>query len=298
MDKVHQDESGRALVIALVALAVGTLLVTGFIQYVSTSQLATRAARERTVSHYSADAGVEHAIWRLAHEEGFTHTVAISAPVVYTLTINGQTMVITVTTFLTTTSPPPGGLPVPWEHQDVGDVAATGAVTYTDGVFTVVGSGRDIWNLTDEFHYVYQPLDGDGEIVAQIVSQEHTNWWAKAGVMIRETLDADARHAFIAGTPDGSNRVTRSAFQWRTSTGGASHSTHDNSPDPSDPYWVRLVRSGDTFTGYWGTDGTGWTLVDTTTVVMTNTVYVGLAVTSHNDGTLCTVEFDDVSVTD
>jgi len=31
---------------------------------------------------------------------------------------------------------------------------------------------------------------------------------------------------------------------------------------------------------------------------MTNTVYVGLAVTSHNDGTLCTVEFDDVSVTD
>jgi Tfp pilus assembly protein PilX len=101
MHKGIQDESGRALVIALVALAVGTLLVIGFIQYVSTSQLATRAAREQTINHYSADAGVEHVIWRLANEDGFTQTVTTNSPVTYTITINEQTVVITVTRVLT-----------------------------------------------------------------------------------------------------------------------------------------------------------------------------------------------------
>ena len=88
-----QSESGRALVIALVALAVGVLLVTGFLYYVSTSQLATRAAHEQTTDRYSADAGVEHAIWRLNNEGGFTGT--------YTITVNGQMVVITVTEVLT-----------------------------------------------------------------------------------------------------------------------------------------------------------------------------------------------------
>jgi len=289
------DESGQALLLALLVLAVGVMLVGGFLYYVSTSQLASREARQQTVERYAADGGVEHAMWRLLHEDGFTETVVTDSPVTYPITINGQTVLITVTTDVTTTAT---GLPSPWAHQDIGNVAATGAATYTSGTFTVEGSGSDIWNLTDEFHYVYQPLDGDGEIVAQVVSVEDTDWWAKGGVMIRETLDADARHAFMLGTPDSSDRVTRAAFQRRTSTGGASDSTHNSAPDPSDPYWVRLERSGDTFTGYWSTDGSSWLMMDAETITMASSVYVGLAVTAHDDGTLCTTLFDSVSVID
>lgn len=96
-----QSESGRALVIALVALAVGVLLVTGFLYYVSTSQLATRAAHEQTTDRYSADAGVEYGLWQLQYG-GLTNTLTITDPVeVFTLTINGQTVVITVTQVLT-----------------------------------------------------------------------------------------------------------------------------------------------------------------------------------------------------
>ncbi|MFQ6100204.1 MAG: hypothetical protein ACE5OS_03065 [Anaerolineae bacterium] len=97
----NRSESGRALVIALVALAVGVLLVTGFLHYVSTSQLVTRAAREQMVDHYSADAGVEYGLWQLQYG-GLTNTLTITDPVeVFTLTINGQTVVITVTAVLT-----------------------------------------------------------------------------------------------------------------------------------------------------------------------------------------------------
>jgi hypothetical protein len=89
------------MVIALVALALGTLLVTGFLYYVSTSQLAARAGTGQITGHYSTDAGVEHAIWRLTYEPGFTDTVTANSPVTYTIAINGQTVVVMVTRVLT-----------------------------------------------------------------------------------------------------------------------------------------------------------------------------------------------------
>ncbi|MDY7079505.1 MAG: hypothetical protein SXV54_21590 [Chloroflexota bacterium] len=101
MSSKFREESGRTLVIALLLVALGVLLVTGLLYYVSTSQLATRAARKQTTNHYSMDAGVEHAIWRLTNETGFTQTVTTSSPFTYTITINGQTVVITVTRVLT-----------------------------------------------------------------------------------------------------------------------------------------------------------------------------------------------------
>jgi hypothetical protein len=94
-------ESGQAVVIALVALALGILLVAGFLYYVTTSQRASEAAKEQVVDHYSTDAGVEHAIWRLMHEAGFTTTLESGDPVTYTVDINGQTVAITVTRVLT-----------------------------------------------------------------------------------------------------------------------------------------------------------------------------------------------------
>ena len=101
MNDILQDESGRALVITLILVALGVLLVTGLLYYVSTSQLATRAAREQTTEHYSTDAGVEYGLWQLQYG-GLTNTLTITNPFqVFTLTINGQTVVITVTRVLT-----------------------------------------------------------------------------------------------------------------------------------------------------------------------------------------------------
>ena len=54
---------------------------------------------------------------------------------------------------------------------------------------------------TDAFHFVYQSLTGDGTIIARMASITNTNSWAKAGVMIRENLDANARHAMVVVTP-------------------------------------------------------------------------------------------------
>ncbi|MEA3397764.1 MAG: hypothetical protein U9R05_09920 [Chloroflexota bacterium] len=97
----RRGESGQALVMALLALALGVLLVSGFLYYASTSQLATSTAREQTTDRYSTDAGVEYGLWRLQYG-GLTNTLTISNPSeIFTLTINGQTVAVTVTRVLT-----------------------------------------------------------------------------------------------------------------------------------------------------------------------------------------------------
>jgi glucose/arabinose dehydrogenase/regulation of enolase protein 1 (concanavalin A-like superfamily) len=181
-----------------------------------------------------------------------------------------------------------GGLPAPWVKTDIGGVGVTGDSTYSGGTFTVNGSGVDIWNGSDSFQFAYQPRTGDVTIVARVDSVENTNSWAKAGVMIRETLTSGSKHAFMALTP--SNGLT---FQRRTTTGGSSSATPGGSATA--PYWVKLIRSGSTFTGYKSSDGTNWTQVGSVTISMSSSIYVGLAVSAHNNSTLCTGVFSNVS---
>jgi hypothetical protein len=180
------------------------------------------------------------------------------------------------------------GLPSPWQAKDVGSVAAAGSATSTSaGAFTVSGSGADIWGTADAFQFVSQPLSGDGQIVARVASIQNTNSWAKAGVMIRNDLTASAIHAALVVTPG--NGV---AFETRTQAGQIT--TYTGSTGVA-PVWLRLVRSGSTITASTSGDGVSWTAVGTQTVALGSSVYVGLAVTSHADGTLCMATMDNVS---
>lgn len=180
-------------------------------------------------------------------------------------------------------------LPSPWATSDIGAVGATGSAGYSGSTFTVAGSGADVWDVADEFRYVYQQISGDVTITARVASLGNTNAWAKAGVMIRNGLGANVAHALSAVTPS-----SGLAFQRRVTSGGVS--THTAGPTGLAPYWVRLQRSGNTFTSSVSTNGTSWTTVGSETISMSTSVYVGLIVTSHSDGILCTATFDNVNV--
>ena len=188
-------------------------------------------------------------------------------------------------------SPPPPPPPPPGNFVggDVGTVAAAGSDTSSNGTFTVKASGDDIWGFNDAFRFVSQSLTGDGQIVARLASLQNTNAWAKAGVMIRESTASNAAHAFMALTPGNGAH-----FQRRQTTG--TYSVDTPGPAVSAPYWVKLVRSGNTFTGSVSTDGVNWTVVASDTVTMSANARIGLAVTSHNNGVLTTAVFDNVSV--
>jgi regulation of enolase protein 1 (concanavalin A-like superfamily) len=185
---------------------------------------------------------------------------------------------------------PEPSLPAGWSSGDVGAVGVAGAATHTDGTFTLRGSGADVWGTADAFRFAYRQLTGDGSIVARVAAVEDVDAWTKAGVMMRDGSAAGAAHAFMLVSPG-----KGLAFQRRLEPGGTS--AHTSGGSGTAPVWVRLTRSGDTFSAYRSSDGVSWTPVGSESISMGPTVSVGLAVTSHRDGALATATFTDVSIT-
>ena len=180
-------------------------------------------------------------------------------------------------------------LPTGWSTSDIGTLGATGSASYSSGTFTVSGAGADIWNGADAFRFVYTPMTGDGSIVADVTSVQYVANWTKAGVMMRDTLDPGSRHAFMLVSAG-----KGLAFQRRVTTGGLSTSTAG--PAAAAPYFVKLTRAGSTFTAMVSSNGSTWTTVGSDTISMASTIYVGLAVSSHVQGTLARATFASVAV--
>ena len=127
----------------------------------------------------------------------------------------------------------------------------------------------------DQFHFVYQPVSGNVEIVARVVSIATSNDWSKAGIMIRESLTASSRHASVCSFRS-PMALRFSDVPWpgrnQCSTAGG---------ESIAPGWVRLVSTGDLFEAYRSADGASWTKIGSDSIGMGDTAYVGLAVTSH-----------------
>ncbi|MHC4327715.1 MAG: LamG domain-containing protein, partial [Planctomycetota bacterium] len=162
------------------------------------------------------------------------------------------------------------------------------------GTYTLTAAGADISGAADEFHFAYKTLTGPGSIVARIDSITDTDPWAKAGVMIRETLDAGSKHALAAVTPG-----QGVASQGRTDTDSASFSS--NQTGITAPRWVKLERdAGGNFTVSHSANGSSWEPVGSsvpTNIPMDGNVYIGLALTSHDTALTCEAKFSNVTIT-
>ncbi|MGI9192542.1 MAG: T9SS type A sorting domain-containing protein [Chitinophagaceae bacterium] len=175
-------------------------------------------------------------------------------------------------------------------HQDIGAVGAVGDVCYNaqEQRYTVYGAGEDIWDKQDEFHFLYKKLANDVTISARVRRMGNSYPWAKAGVMIRETLTPDSKHAMCAMTPGNGF-----AMQWREQTNDW---TSNKDTAGTTPGWVKLERSGNIVNSYFSLDGQQWDLLQSAIINMADTVYVGLAHTSHLDSTINDAEFDHIVI--
>lgn len=96
--KLLTEEKGQALPLALIVLAMGSLLVNGFLTSAGTSLLTSRVYSRPLPNNYAADAGIEDAIWNLKYG---TFTTTLASPgdqLTYTLPepVNGTAAEITV----------------------------------------------------------------------------------------------------------------------------------------------------------------------------------------------------------
>jgi len=175
---------------------------------------------------------------------------------------------------------------------------AAGFADNGDGTFTMSSSGTDIWGNGDQFRFAYKSLNGDGTIVARVDSIVNTNVWAKGGVMIRQSIDTGSTHAFMPITAGGSGAGNGASFQRRLTAAGASTNDDKATPAIGTPYWVKVERKGNSFTGSISPDGKTWTQLGTAqTIVMANPVLIGLALCSHDAALTTTAAFSNVSTT-
>jgi regulation of enolase protein 1 (concanavalin A-like superfamily) len=176
--------------------------------------------------------------------------------------------ILTITTDAST-------LPLPWKHRDVGQTIIPGLASASNTTFHILYSGAPIGGASDSFHFVYQSLPGDGEISANIIQQSQTNSGAKVGLMIRESLTTNSPSIFF-----GLNSTNALVLQNRKILNGST-STITSKPF-SAPIWLRVSRSGSTFSAYHSSDGSTWNLLGkSVSNLMSTNAFVGLALTSY-----------------
>ena len=147
-----------------------------------------------------------------------------------------------------------------------------GATTFGSAMF-------NSWNGTDAWPY------------ARVHLGAPIDRGAKAGVMFRDSTAPGAQFILVAQGPN--NEVF---MQWRSATDGACGSGVRSGGRES-VKWVRLERSGATFTGSYSVDGASWTSLGSRTMSFANSSYLaGLAVTPHDNRTTWTQAFTGVTI--
>jgi hypothetical protein len=250
-----------------------------------TDKDANQATVAGTLRALNAD-NLQEELWNSDHDPTGADAVGNLAKFCPPVVANGKVYMATFSNSLVVygllgdVAPKPLG---PWDQASIG-TGVLGSASESCDRYTVLGGGRDIWDTADAFHFVYQAVTAGGTVTltARVLGVQDTDPWAKAGVMVRATLDPDSPNALVALTPG--NGVT---FQQRRAKGGPS--TAAFTTGFAAPRWLRLVAepvAGQPgqfrFSGFHSADGAGWVQVGTPVVFALGIgPLAGLAVCSH-----------------
>lgn len=289
-----------------------------FVSPSGTVTVTDRSTQGGTVSTVATAPGSPSYVWVTGNGSGFTAyesadgfdwlpiagsavSLNLGASVLAGLAVtSGDPTVVNTATMDTVALPagPPGPAlpepcPAPWTCADIGNPTPAGSQSFdpNSATWTIVAGGADITGYSDQFRYVWQTLTGDGAVIAHVASQTNTSSGAKAGVMFRVSSDPAAPNYAVVVSPGQGTKV-----QVRKTQGG--NTSKLANPAGTTPAWLKIARSGSTFTAYTSADGTTWTLIPGSTITLSlgGTLLAGLAATSHNSGALCTVVMDSVAV--
>lgn len=178
----------------------------------------------------------------------------------------------------------------PWLSADIGNVALPGSFTCMGRSVVLQASGSDIWDNADGFRFAYQRVSGDCELQAKVESLNAGHEWAKVGVMIRESLAGGSKCAFTTIT-------NKNGATWHHRfKAGQGMEGGNNKPEIKVPYWIKIERKGNTINHYISANGANWELLNTSELPMKKEVYIGFALTSHDNSALAKAVFSNYSL--
>jgi hypothetical protein len=187
-----------------------------------------------------------------------------------------------------------GQLPSFWRGIDIGAMDGRGRAAWTNGVFFLeTWRGRNR-SERDGFHFTYQPMQGNGEIAARIVQlEDHPGLRASlrpsVGIMMCSDLGIPTSSVFLGVRP-------RAGYIFRVWNGKRRRQLETDLARILPPYWLKLVRDGNSFAGYRSWDGQRWMLLTREDLEMPETIHVGLAFFSRNPKGSEHAEMDQVSL--
>ncbi len=177
------------------------------------------------------------------------------------------------------------------KQTDVGDVNFPGVVKYDSKSteYQITGSGANIWDDVDAFCYAWKKVSGDLKLVTDISwVAEEGNEHRKAGWMIRQDLEPDS--AYVDAVAHGNGLIS---LQYRSTQGALTDEIQSAIPAPAT---LKLIREGDVFTAYVSDNGKSFETVGDYELALTDPVYVGLVVCSHDNTVSETAIFTNVKM--
>jgi TolB protein len=178
-------------------------------------------------------------------------------------------------------------------HGDVGTVLHPGSSVYdaSKKIYTLTGSGANIWFAEDDFQFVWKKMSGDVSLTAEIAFTTTTgNEHKKAALMFRQSLDADSVYVDIARHGNG-----MTALQLRDEKGAVTREVISNITSPTR---LRITKRGDYVYMSLADKGGdlqvagGWVKIP-----LQGPFYVGIGVCSHDKDVSETATFSNVDAT-
>ena len=178
-------------------------------------------------------------------------------------------------------------------NLDIGSPQLGGSAQQVEAGWDLVAGGADIWEKSDQFHFLCRQISSDFDIAIRVESFTAPHLYSKAGLMIRETLNADSPHLMLfvfTHNARRNNNLGAYEMQFRSVAGGDCQAIYPAVRPPAPPEfpasypnsWLRVERRGDRFSGFASRDGKTWELYGVQTLAFASKVYVGPALTSHN----------------
>jgi len=175
----------------------------------------------------------------------------------------------------------------PWNFFDVGgELSIPGSAEIKEDTLILNGSGNFL-SKQDDFAFVYQILNGNGEIISKISELDSITYKTVAGIMIRDNLNSDAKYGSILFR---SNKSVR--FRYRKES-----SSREVSEDSINlPCWLKLNRIDDIINCYYSVDGSNWIKVGSETVLMNTDIYIGFAIASGIGSSITQGKFTNYNI--
>ena len=189
-------------------------------------------------------------------------------------------------------------------NLDVGSPKLAGSARPVEKGWDITAGGADIWNKTDQFHFVFREMSGDFDVAVRVESFTPAHLYSKAGLMIRESFDADSAHLmFLVFSSDAprNNNLGAYEIQFRPAAGADCQGIYPAVRPPAPPEfaatfpnsWLRVARRGNQFSAFASTDGKTWKLFGGQVLPLASHVKVGPALTSHNAAVAAQAAFRD-----